>query len=163
MTGNEPRKSAPKVRLEVVEPDKRDVLGRLLEFNAYEFSRFDGATLDVNGTYGYRYLDAYWSEAGRVPYFILVADELAGFALVRQDRQFKSVAEFLVMPKFRHRSVGMQAARLLFAQHPGPWQVSQLRDNTEATAFWRRVIPEPFTEHTDDDGTVVQSFSNASA
>lgn len=45
----------------------RDVVGRLLEFNSYEFSRIDGRSIGRDGRYGYRYLDAYWSEPGRVP------------------------------------------------------------------------------------------------
>lgn len=160
MTDAKPPAPVPNVRLDVVAADDRNVLGRLLQFNAYEFSRFDGAVLDADGTYGYPYLDAYWSEAGRVPYFILADDELAGFALIRQGQGATSVAEFLVLPKFRRRRVGAQAARLLFDKHRGPWEVSQLGDNTAATEFWRRVIPEPFTEHRAADGSVVQSFSN---
>ena len=80
------RPSIVDVHLEVVASNKQQVLRQLLEFNAYEFSRFDQASLGLDGTYGYRYFDAYWSEVGRVPFFILAGDELAGFALVRQNQ-----------------------------------------------------------------------------
>ena len=62
------------------------------------------------------------------------------------------------MPKFRRRNVGTRAARLLFDLHPGPWHISQVRGNTAATDFWRRAIAGPFAEHTDDQGTIIQSF-----
>lgn len=45
----------------------RDVAGRLLELNAYEFSRMDGRSIGDDGVYGYRYLDAYWSEPDHIP------------------------------------------------------------------------------------------------
>lgn len=139
----------------------RDVVGRLLEFNAYEFSRFDGRGIGSDGTYGYRYLDAYWSEPGRFPYLIWVGPELGGFALARKADDGFSVAEFLVLPKFRGQSVGAQAAAMLFALHPGQWRVAQVPGNDGATAFWRRVIPMPFEETTAQDGAILQAFSNA--
>ena len=43
---------------------ERDVVGRLLELNAYEFSRIDGQSIGQDGVYGYRHLDAYWLEPG---------------------------------------------------------------------------------------------------
>lgn len=60
----------------------RDVVGRLLELNAYEFSRVDGRAIGSDALYRYPYLDAYWSEPGRFPYLIRADGELAGLALV---------------------------------------------------------------------------------
>ncbi len=37
-----------------------------------------------NGLYDYMYLDHYWTEEGRHPFFIRVDGKLAGFALVRE-------------------------------------------------------------------------------
>ncbi len=76
------------VDLELVQARQsdRDVVGQLLEFNSYEFSRIDGRSISRNGRYGYRYLDAYWSEPGRVPYLLRAGGELAGLVLVWRCR-----------------------------------------------------------------------------
>jgi predicted acetyltransferase len=41
--------------------------------------------LSPHGTYTYRYLDGYFTEPDRQPYFITVDGEFAGFALARGD------------------------------------------------------------------------------
>jgi predicted acetyltransferase len=138
---------------------QRDVLARLLELNAYEFSRIDGRPIGEDGWYGYEFLDLYWSAEGRTPYLIRVDGELAGFTLVRASDGARSVAEFLVLPRFRRGGVGTFAARQLFAQDPGPWVVDQVPGNASATAFWRRAIPVPFDEETDPTGQVTQRFT----
>jgi len=72
-----------------------------LELNSYEFSRIDGRSIGHDGLYGYRYLDAYWSEPDRVPYLFRADGELAGLALVRRVNKAMEVSEFLVLPKSR--------------------------------------------------------------
>lgn len=136
----------------------REVVGQLLEFNSYEFSRIDGRAIGRDGRYGYRYLDAYWSEPGRVPYLLRAGGELAGLVLARRVGAVMSVAEFLVLPKFRRTGVGTQAARQLFSAYPGPWEVHQVVGNHQATVFWRRAIPTAFTETVDHEGTFTQIF-----
>ncbi len=149
-----------RVDLELAQASKseREVVGRLLELNSYEFSRIDGRSISCDGRYGYQYLDAYWSEPGRVPYLLEADRELAGLALARRVDAVMHVAEFLVLPKFRRTGVGTQAARQLFAAHPGRWQVRQVVGNDQAMSFWRRAIPAPFTELVDDEGNVTQTF-----
>lgn len=140
-------------------PTDRDVVGRLLELNAYEFSRIDGRTLGRDGLFGYPYLDAYWAEPGRVAYLLRADDELAGLALVRRVEAVSHLAEFLVLPKFRRAGVGTEAARQVFAAHPGPWCVRQVAGNGPATQFWRRAIPVAFTEEVSPGGEVTQTFT----
>ena len=70
----------------------------------------------------YPYLPLYWTEAGRFPYLIREQGRTAGFALVRQlpDSGAFEMAEFCVLPDFRARGLGAQAARALFAAHRAP-------------------------------------------
>lgn len=138
----------------------RELLARLLELNAYEFSRIDGRPIGDDGRYGYEYLDLYWSAKDRWPYLARVDGELAGFALVRTaDQEVLSIAEFLVLPKFRRTGVGTVVARDLLARHRGSWVVHQIAGNHSATQFWRRAIPMPFDEVTDASGAVTQLFT----
>lgn len=69
-----------------------------------------------------------------------------------------SIAEFLVLPKYRRRGVGTAAARAAFAEFPGDWEVHQVPGNRAAVEFWHRAIPVPFVETVDGDGTT-QHFS----
>lgn len=93
------------VRLVPVGLEDKAVVRRLLEFNAYEFSRLDGADLDPHGTFGYRYLDHYWTEPARHPYLIEASGRIAGLVLIRSGPP-RIIAEFLVLPKYRRSGIG---------------------------------------------------------
>ncbi len=136
---------------------QRDLVGRLLELNAYEFSAFDGRDVNERGEYGYRYLDHYWTEPlDRRPFLIRCDGRVAGVALVRRGEPH-TVAEFLVLPKYRRLGVGKAAAATVMRTWLGAWSTHQVLGNEAATAFWRRAIPFPYTETTDESGTT-QSF-----
>jgi len=96
-----------KTELVQVQEEEKSVLQQLLELYAYDFSEYDGADLNEHGYYGYTYLDHYWTEAGRSPFFIKVDDQLAGLVLVSDyryvatDPATRSIAEFFVMRKYR--------------------------------------------------------------
>ena len=147
------------VTASIAPPEAKPVVGRLLEFNEYEFSRIDGRPIGPDGRFGYRYLDNYWSpDERRVPYLLHVKTELAGLALVTEWSEILSFGEFLVLPKFRRGGVGRQAAQLILRRHPGRWEITQVAGNDGATAFWRRAIPVPYEERVADDGHVAQTF-----
>ncbi len=106
----------------------RVILRQLLEFNACEFSRWDGRDPDAHGRFGYRYLDdeciphglrGPWlrSPDGH-PCLTRAGGHIAGPALVRRGPPH-SVAEFCVMPKYRRLGVGTAAAREVLGRFPG--------------------------------------------
>ena len=135
-----------------LERDK-PVVRRLLELNSHDFSEVDGRDLGPHGEYGYPYLDHYWlAEEERHPFLIDVDGQLGGCVLVRAGvpHQF---GEFFVVRKYRRQTVGLLAARAVFARFPGPWQVHEVAGNHAAVAFWRKAIPVMFDETSDDDGT----------
>jgi predicted acetyltransferase len=149
------------VTVEEVGPEHREVVRRLLEFNAYELSRFDGADLDGQGAFGYRYFDNYWTEPGRHPLVIRFDGRIAGLALVRPlESGERAFGEFLVLPKYRRLGVGTTAARAVFTMYPGAWVISEIPGNDDAVRFWRQAIPTVFTETTDREGTV-QRFTSS--
>jgi len=136
------------IQIVPVERDQKSVLRQLLELYLYDFSEYDGAELNEQGRYGYEYLDHYWTEEGRHPFFIRVDDKLAGFVLVSshsfvlEDPEAKSISEFFVMRKYRRRGVGRQVAVQVFDRFPGQWEVDQHGGNRPSYLFWEIVIGE---------------------
>jgi predicted acetyltransferase len=106
-----------------------------------EMSAFDPTIEAVDGMYEYPYLDAYWSEDTRWPFWIVADGERAGFALLRRTEEGPmEMAEFYMRPAHRRSGIGMAFARDLIARHSGHWIISEYRASAGAIAFWRRVI-----------------------
>jgi predicted acetyltransferase len=125
----------------------------LLELNAYEFSAIDGQDIGPDARYGYPYLDHYFDPSENRAALLFEADgQLAGFALIRLGPPHR-VAEFLILPKYRRRGLGEEAARSVFTRWPGEWITHEIPGNQGAVAFWRAVIPVPFVETSDSNGT----------
>jgi predicted acetyltransferase len=77
------------VELIKVSYQKKAVLRNLMELYQYDTSEYeDDSDNDVNefGQYDYKYLDNYWTEEGRHPFFVIKSGKLAGFVLVRDHR-----------------------------------------------------------------------------
>jgi predicted acetyltransferase len=123
----------------------KPILANLLELYQHDLSEIDGREFGSDGRYGYTYLDHYWTEEGRHPFFLRVDGAIAGFALVRivsggDGRPEIHMAEFFILRKYRRRGVGEGAASQLFDLFPGLWIVPELEGNLAAQQFWRRVI-----------------------
>ncbi|NOU75607.1 GNAT family N-acetyltransferase [Paenibacillus sp. LMG 31458] len=159
------------VTIHKVEYDQKSTLRNLLELYKYDFSEFDPEDVNENGLYDYMYLDHYWTEEGRHPFFIRVDGKLAGFALVRimgindHGKRIYSVAEFFVMKKYRKLGVGLIASNEIFNRFSGIWKVAQIETNKPAQIFWRKVI-ESYTNNNfqevreDEWDGPIQTFSN---
>ncbi len=125
---------------------ERPILRNLMELYQYDFSEFDGSDTGPSGLYDYPYLDHYWVEAERKPFLVRVDGKLAGFVLVARYNYLTGkkdtwvLAEFFIMRKYRLRGVGAYVASQIFDQFPGSWQVGQIRENSDATTFWRKMI-----------------------
>lgn len=63
-----------------------------------------------------------------------------GFCVVNLKSVPQDVAEFYIVPVFRHKKFGTHLAVTVFANHPGLWQVRQIKGAEYATSFWRGVI-----------------------
>jgi predicted acetyltransferase len=127
--------------LAVAEADK-PVLANLIQLYQHDFSEIRELPLTRHGTFGYSYLDHYFTEQTREAYFIEAGGELAGFALARGDVDADgswNVAEFFVARGHRRKGVAREAACLLFARHPGVWTLNFDHANTAAATFWPSV------------------------
>jgi predicted acetyltransferase len=91
----------------------------------------------------YPYLDDYFTDPTRHAFFILDDGEIAGFVFVRQiGATTHEISEFSISPRNRGLGLGSEAARLVFRHFPGTWELSVLRANIVAQAFWTGTIGE---------------------
>lgn len=107
--------------------------------------------LGADGRFGYKDLSAYWTEPDRYPFLITVDGKLAGFALVKKARRLSSddqvaehsvwdMAEFFIVRAYRRHGIGLAAARQVWRQFSGSWQVRVMQSNRAALKFWQRAI-----------------------
>ena len=137
-------------KIEVIEVDdkQKSILAHLIELYEYDFSEFNDRDVNEFGLYGYKYLDHYWTDADRHPFFVVVDGSYAGFVLVnshsylQKDDQVKSIAEFFIMRKYRRKGIGEEVAKQIFEKCIGNWEVLQHGNNDPSKAFWKKVIEE---------------------
>lgn len=120
----------------------------LFQFYLYEFSRYLKFPVGYAGQYMQDDLEGCWTQETRHPFLVKLEGDLAGFAIV--DTLEKSpitgtagrviMAEFFIMAAYQGRGAGKIVATRLFDRFPGTWEVFQVRENTPAQAFWRKVI-----------------------
>ena len=136
-----------KTELKPVSVDEKEILRNLLEKYEYEFSQWDQRDVNKLGLYGYDYLDCYWTEENRWPFFILADGQLAGFAMVNDYPEADeptdySLSEFCVLPKYRRHGVGRAAALQVFDRFHGKWQLKRHPHNLPSVRFWDAVVSE---------------------
>ncbi len=134
------------VTLKIVEQKERDILFNPLEKYFYEFSQYDGGKFGNQGVFGYKYIDNYFTEKSRYAYFIMVDDELAGFALLNNRPEIDtnklieySIAEFFVAYNFRRQGVATKAVDLLFEKHKGYYHIKYHKKNLASDALWKKI------------------------
>ena len=158
------------IKIEPIAIEQKSVLVQLMELYNYDFSEYEDTDINEYGYYGYPYIDQYWNEKGRLPYFIRVDGKLAGFVLVGDvvkniySDGNRNIAEFFIMKKYRRKGIGKYVAKKIFDMHKALWQVEQLRSNIRAQKFWKSVISE-YTkgnfEETADEEWVGFLFDNS--
>lgn len=131
-----------RVGVSAIKEAERPGLSAMLQVYLSELSAFGGEKIE-NRSFDYRFLDAYWIEPNRWPFWIVSVGRKCGFALVRKrkDAVFE-IAEFYVVPACRRGGMGSKAARLLFRRFPGKWCVSEFAENSVAVTFWRNLAAD---------------------
>jgi len=136
------------IEIILVQEEEKLILSHLLELYEYDFSDFEGTDVNSLGLYGYSYLDYYWTEKNRFPYFIKVDGVLAGFVMVcgfcyvSKDPETLSLSEFFVLKKYRKQGIGKTAAINVFKKHPGKWELCVHPNNPVSHKFWDSVVKE---------------------
>ncbi len=153
-------------------PADEPIIRNLLQLYAYDFAEFMQWDLPDSGRFPDEIVDGCFDGGRRHPFLLRGDDRLVGFAIVdlgshlTDDPSVRDVAEFFVARNHRRRGVGESAARALFENFGGRWEVRQKEENSGALAFWRKVIARytggRFDERFCDDTRwrgPVQSFS----
>ena len=134
--------------LEKVKNDKKDVLYRLLQYSLYDESINDGNEMNDEAIIEYKYFDNYFTDDDREAYFIKneETNKLLGFVMIntfmQKSNNGHSIAEFMVIPKYRKNKIGKEIAIRCFNMYKGNWEVSPSIGSEQAYLFWKKVIDE---------------------
>lgn len=134
------------IYLDKVKIEEKEILHRLLQYSLYEESLNDGNEMTNEAIFEYKYFDRYFKEENREAFFIkeFETNKLMGFVMINRYLQFyetgHSIAEFMVIPKYRRNKIGKQVAYKCFDMHKGNWEVSPSLGSKTAFEFWKNVI-----------------------
>lgn len=142
-------------KLDRVKVEDKDILYRLLQYSLFEESLTDQNEMNNEAIFEYKYFDSYFQDNNREAYIIKEQEtnKILGFAMVNQYMQKSkdgySIAEFMIVPKYRRLKIGKRVAIELFNMHKGNWEVKPSYGSAVALAFWKSVIDE----YTQNDNT----------
>lgn len=137
-----------KTYLYIVKKEESDILYRLLQYSLFEESETDLNEMNDEALFEYKYFDLYFTDNDRYAYFIKEYDtnKILGFVMINKYMQkYKeghSIAEYLVIPKYRRNKIGKQIAFEVFDKFPGNWEVEPSYNSEKAYSFWKKTISE---------------------
>ncbi len=132
--------------LDRVNLENKDTLYRLLQYSLFEESLNDGNEMNENAIFEYEYFDSYFCDNDRDAFFIKdkATGNLLGFVMINTYTQKyeygHSIAEFMVIPKYRRNKIGERAAFNCFNMYEGNWEVAPSFGSESAFNFWNKVI-----------------------
>lgn len=135
-----------KYEIKSVSLEDKDKLYKLLQFALYDGSQYIDNDINKQCIFEYDWFDNYFTDDDRNAYFIKNGDEYLGMAMVNENLKFnsegKSIAEFLIMPKYRRNHIGKKVAYDIFELFKGDWEVQPMENNPIAYSFWKNIINE---------------------
>jgi predicted acetyltransferase len=144
--------------------EHRTLLRQLFELYCHDFSPMTGDDVRADGRYTGDDFLAGWPERGPRIFLLRVAGQWAGFAWVGRGSYTRPgeadhwlMEEFCILRKYRRQGLGQRLAARLFDQFPGTWEIGEIPANTDAQAFWRRILGR----YTQDRFTEVQANTTA--
>ena len=136
------------IYLSEVKKEEKEILYRLLQYSLFEESEYDSNEMTKEAIFEYKYFDLYFTEDNRYAFFIKEqeTDKLLGFVMINKYMQkFEdghSIAEYLVIPKYRRNKIGKKIAFEIFDKYPGNWEVKPSNNSEKAYLFWKNTIEE---------------------
>lgn len=135
-------------KLEEVNIKQKDILYRLLQYSLFEESQTDLNEMNDEAVFEYKWFDKYFEDENRKAYFIKEKDtnKLLGFVMintyVQKINKGHSIAEFMIIPKYRRNKIGKRVAIECFNNHKGNWEVKPSYKSELAYNFWKNVVDE---------------------
>lgn len=136
------------MKYEIVEVtlDDKDKLYKLLQFALYDGSQYIDNDINDDLVFEYNWFDNYFIDSDRSAYFIKSGNKYLGMVMVNENFKFnekgKTIAEFLIMPKYRRHHIGKKVAYDIFEKFKGDWEVQPMENNSIAYSFWKNIINE---------------------
>ena len=131
------------VTLRPVEAADLQLVKRLWQLYRHDLSEFRGMLPDDTGLFTPGRLPSYLNNPDSCGYILYRDTGPVGFAFLSGLRiRPLRVSEFFVVRAVRRLGIGRDAARQLFARHPGNWEVAFQEENPGAAHFWRRFAAE---------------------
>lgn len=137
-----------KIYLSEVKKEEKEILYRLLQFSLFEESSTDLNEMNEKAFFEYKWFENYFTDNDRNAFFIKEekTNKLLGFVMINEYVQRftkgHSIAEFMVIPKYRRNGIGKKVAIECFNKYEGNWEVSPSYGSKVAYSFWKKVIDE---------------------
>lgn len=125
-----------------VSKNKKEIMRKYFYEYLIELSQYDYENIkfDKNGTPIYKWFDCYWLDSGRFPIFLIIKNNIAGLAMVRELNNNKyEIAEFFVLPEFRKDDNAVWFANSIFDLFDGDFELSAKLKNKRAINFWQKI------------------------
>ena len=125
-------------KIEIVSILEKEKLRKFLFEYLTELSEFDpDIKFDEEGKPIYKWFDCYFEDKDRFPIWLIVDNEVVGFALIRELNVMQyDFAEFYVCPKFRENGNANWFATSVANLFNGEFVFSTRHTNPRAINFW---------------------------
>jgi predicted acetyltransferase len=124
------------------------LIANLYQYYAYESSDWEEEEVETDGRfYIHRpHLQRYWSEPQWSAQLILADGFIAGFLLIERSElpglDALEFADLFILKKYRRLGIGRALAERTLCQGERDWLVRFYPQDTQAAAFWQRVLGE---------------------
>lgn len=141
-----------KTSVRIAAVTERNIIDNLLQLYLKEIQLFEVRISTSEGRLVYPHLKHYWQNPQRYPFLMFKEQEIAGFALVRVDKDpsngelVTEISDLFILKGLRRQGLGEKMAVRLLDMFPGNWRLGVLKGNKEALCFWERTIGQ-YTEN----------------
>lgn len=126
--------------IQIVPMSKMEEMRKYFYEYLLELSQFDpDIKFDEKGMPIYKWFEYYWDDKNRFPFYFIVDNEIAGFAMIRElDNMLYDFAEFYVCPQFRKDGNAIWFATEITNLFEGQFVFSARFTNPRAIKFWSK-------------------------
>ena len=135
------------MKLVPVKNEDKNLFWNINQKYLYEMTNYYPEELDENGDLHYGYFDGYFIDPKRKAFFLYEEDKIVGFAMINPYSYFGGetdnvLAEFTILPMYRHNHMAIKAIKLLFEQFKGKWEIKYNINNIAAKSLWNKVTKQ---------------------